>query len=67
VEWISESKFMMTGRLAEIYIFDMANLPKSDKITLKPFSMEDDENPVYKTLPESKHYDEIYQIYRIGT
>lgn len=30
----------MTGRLAEIYIFDLAKPPKDNKLILKPFSME---------------------------
>lgn len=50
VEWLGPTKFILTGRLAEIYVFDMERPPTSDKLVLKPFSMEE-ENPCYTTLP----------------
>lgn len=66
VEWITPTKFIMTGRLAEVYVFDLNSPPKTGKLLLKPFSIEED-NPCYTTLPESHHYDEVYQVYRRGS
>ena len=40
LQWIGPTKFIMTGRLAEIFVFDLTNPPKSGKLLLKPFSME---------------------------
>lgn len=50
VSWLDDRRFMLTGKIAEIYIMDLMKAPKSGNLELKPFSMEE-EDPAYKTLP----------------
>lgn len=66
IKLLSESEVIITGKFGEIVTLKADLIVDGSKISIKPYSYEEksEEETQYEVWPDSRHYKEIYWIYK---